>query len=238
MTMTTLSNDFDERVHAVRAVRAFCHRRRCHYVSIDLYLCKMHWSAKTRFQELRTKNQCGKKQQNFFQLTNKKKRDREKRARIQYTHTHNPKSSEKLMLCNFQHVKPQSDMKALGFLTKVDAKLSIFDLFIEVLFVFSHSCSSCFFILCRVVFACAFFLFLSSTLESNVQKLNFTLKRCSVWRWMQFGECNTRSRAKIRIHVGYLFSFDIHLFYIPCFLLKTTKKGLKCNLLLFSPWFC
>lgn len=39
------------------------------------------------------------------------------------------------MLCNFQHVKPQSDMKALGFMAKVDAKLSIFDLFIEVVFV-------------------------------------------------------------------------------------------------------
>lgn len=103
-----------------------------------------------------------------------------------HTHTHNAdnktkkqssESPEKLMLCNFQHVKPQSDMKAFRFMTKVDAKLSMFDLFIEVLFV------SFPFVVCFVrSLSLSLSLHSFASANSNVSKLNFSLKRYSIRR--------------------------------------------------------
>lgn len=168
-----------------------------YYISIDLYLCKMHWSAKTRFQELRTKNQWGKKNSN---------RPGKKTVR----------SPEKLMLCNFQHVKPQSDMNALGFMAKVDAKLSIFDLFIEVVFV-------------------SFAIFAPFASKVECAEIKFYPQTIFRLTLNAFGECNRtkkkRERKKQNSRVEYLLSFDIQLLWF----LWDFRERLRC---IFAPFAC
>lgn len=95
-----------------------CHY--CYYVSID-------------FIPLRNALKC--KNPDFGNYGTKNTKQKEPAKTVQIENVSEIKSPEKLMLCNFQHVKPQSDMKAFHFMTKVDAKLSMFDLFIEMLFV-------------------------------------------------------------------------------------------------------
>lgn len=95
-------------------------------VRIVAHCCRKNESKMHTFcRNNRTKREKKKKKKQRNERNGKCGTNKQRHCKIQ---------PEKLMLCNFQHVKPQSDMKAFRFMTKVDAKLSMFDLFIEVPF--------------------------------------------------------------------------------------------------------